>query len=277
MTAAPPTEVVPAAAPGATAGATRGRPRWLGGVIGTLVVLALWALISVTPWGDAHAIPTPWSVVAQYGSEGSAERYWTNGSATMGNALWGFVWGNGLALAVALVVLLLPALEGVATQIGVVSYCIPITAIGPIVMIVFGGQAASVFLSAISVFFTSLTGMLLGLKAADRTALDVITAYGGSRLQQLTKVRVIAALPATMAALKISVPAALLGAIIGEYLGQIDTGIGVALTSAQQKADVPLVWGLAIYAGLLAGIGYLVVSVVARLVTPWTAKKGGTR
>ena len=81
-------------------------------------------------------------------------------------------------------------------------------------------------------------------------------------------------LPATFAALKIAAPAAVLGAILGEYLGGVDSGIGVALTAAQTSFNVPRTWGMALAAALLAGVGYAVVAVIGRLVTPW---KSGAR
>ena len=126
-----------------------------------------------------------------------------------------------------------------------------------------------VALSAMSVFFTSLIGILLGLRAADPTSLDLVAAYGGGRWQQLRRVRLAAALPSTVAALKVAAPSALLGAIIGEYLGRVDNGLGLAMTVAQQQLDVARTWGIALVAGAIAGIGYGLIALVARFAVPW--------
>jgi ABC-type nitrate/sulfonate/bicarbonate transport system permease component len=170
-------------------------------------------------------------------------------------------------------VLLLPFTEGVATQLAVISHCMPLTAIGPIILVVFGGRAPTIFLAALSVFFTTLVGALLGLRAADKASLDVVTAYGGNRWHRLVKVQLIAAPPAVLGALKIAVPGALSGAIIGEYLGGVDSGLGVVLTVAQQQYVVPRTWALALLCGLLAGAGYALLALVGRTVTPWA--RGG--
>jgi ABC-type nitrate/sulfonate/bicarbonate transport system permease component len=214
------------------------------------------------------AIPTPAAVVRQYHADGW-HFYLSNVGVTVRSAVIGFLWGNAAALAIAVLVLLVPALEAVATQFAVISYCMPLTAIGPIILVVFGGRAPSAFLAGMSVFFTTLVGALLGLKAADRTSMDLVRAYGGSRFTALRKVQVIAALPATIAGLKIAAPAALLGAIIGEYLGGVDSGLGVAITAAQQTFTVPRTWGLALVCGFVAGLGYLLIALFGRLVTPW--------
>ncbi|MFI7588916.1 ABC transporter permease [Spongisporangium articulatum] len=269
---APQAPDAPAAA--AAAREPRERPQWLGGLLGTVGLIALWWLLADTLLRSTKAVPTPWEVVAQFPEDGW-DFYWSNASITLAGAGKGFLWGNVAALAVAVLVLLLPPLEPVATQLAVISYCMPLTAIGPIILVIFGGRTPTIFLAAISVFFTTLIGSLLGLKAADKTSLNLIEAYGGGRWQQLVKVRAIAALPAILSALKIAAPAAMLGAIIGEYLGGIDNGLGVALTVAQQHFLVERTWALAFVTGGLAGLGYAVFAVIARFVTPWSSGSAG--
>ena len=56
-----------------------------------------------------------------------------------------------------------------------------------------------------------------------------------------------AALPSLFAGLRIAAPAAMLGAIIGEYLGG-DTGLGVAMINSQQALEVDRTWGIALVA-----------------------------
>ncbi|HST80128.1 MAG TPA: ABC transporter permease subunit [Kineosporiaceae bacterium] len=255
----------------------RERPKWLGGVIGTVAVIVIWWVLALTLFHDGGAVPTPWAVLKQFQEDGW-DFYVTNAGITLRGAGQGFLWGNALALLIAVLVLLVPPLEAVATQLAVISYCMPLTAIGPIILVVFGGRAPTIFLAALSVFFTTLVGALLGLKAADRASLQLIEAYGGSRWHRLIKVQIISALPNILSALKIAAPAAMLGAIIGEYLGGIDNGLGVVLTVAQQQFLVPRTWALALVIGGLAGLGYAIFALIARVVTPWSAgtSSGGT-
>ena len=249
------------------------RPRWFGGLVGVVLIVVAWTVLALTVFSGNGAVPTPLAVLRQYGADG-VTFYWHNMTITLRGALLGFLWGNGLAIGIALLVLLLPRLEGIANQIAVISYCIPLTAIGPVILVVQGGRAPTVFLAGMSVFFTTLVGALLGLKAADETSIDLVRAYGGGRWKQLVKVRVMAALPATFGGLQIAAPTALLGAILGEYLGGVDNGVGVALTASQQSYMVARTWGLALACGLVAGVAYLVIGVVGRALTPWS---GGSR
>jgi ABC-type nitrate/sulfonate/bicarbonate transport system permease component len=244
-------------------------PTWATGLIGVVVLIAVWSVLAVTVFSSmGSGVPTPWAVVAQLWTDGWSF-YQPLIAATLGEALRGYVVGNVLALAFAALVLLVPWLEKIVVQLAVASYCLPLVAIGPILSLLFSGTTPMITLAALAVFFTTLVGALLGLRSIDPVTLDLVRAYGGGRWQELVKVRMIAALPAVLTALKISAPAALLGAIIGEYLGHIDIGLGVAMTVSEASVQVPRTWGIALVSGLVAGIGYGLTALIARLALPW--------
>jgi ABC-type nitrate/sulfonate/bicarbonate transport system permease component len=243
--------------------------RRLGGVLGTVGLITAWAVLSTTVFTTAHGVPTPWAVVRQVYRDGWTF-YGPHVRQTGGEALVGYLVGNGLALGCAVLVLLVPATERVVTQLAVASYCLPIVAVGPILSLVFTGSRPMDAMAGLSVFFTTLIGGLLGLRSADQASLDVVRAYGGGRWQQLVRVRAIAALPSTVAALKIAAPAALLGAIIGEYLGRVDAGLGVAMTISEQQLEVARTWGIALVSGAVAGLAYALIGLAGRLALPWS-------
>lgn len=250
-----------------------------GGLVGGLIIVLLWWLASATLYTDTGAIPSPASVVEHFGSGEDWTALKHNFTPTVQAALWGYLWGNLLAVAASMLVLVVPPLEEVVNQIAIVSYCLPPVAIGPIVVVIAGQenpQAAPIVLAALAPFFTTVVGCLVGLRAAPRTSLDLVAAYGGGAITQLRKVRIIAALPNVFAALKIAAPAAFLGAVLAEFLGGGgDNSVGQALIAAKSTSDSPRLWWLALVSGAVAGIGYLVVGLLARVVTPWTTAPGG--
>lgn len=257
-------------------------PSWATGVIGVGITIAVWWILAITVFanvgigagGSAGAIPTPLEVVRQLVKDGWGF-YFRNGSVTLAEAAIGFAWGNGLALAFAAIALLVPKVENLTTQIAIITYCIPIVAIGPIVRLIVGAPAngepagAAVVLAALSVFFTTMIGALTGVKSTDQRTLDVVTAFGGGVWQRVAKVQLLSALPSIFAAFKIAAPAAFLGAILGEYVGGPDVGFGPAMVNAQQSLEVARVWGVALVSGLLAGAGYALFGFLGRLLTPW--------
>jgi len=249
---------------------TRSRPKWLGGAIGILCLMGFWELMAALTFGGRHVIPTPQSVVATMFHD-PGYSVWANLKITAGEAGLGWLWGNAIALLLALLFLLVPVLEGPLMKLALASYCMPIVAIGPILYVVLSGSGPRVAVAALSVIFTTLVGALVGLRSADAMSLDLVRAYGGGRIMQLAKVRLRAALPATFAGLAIAGPAAVLGAIIGEYLGG-QTGLGTTMVLAEQAFDIQRVWAIAVVATGLAGIVFLATAAVGRLLTPWAPR-----
>ncbi|MFW6774222.1 ABC transporter permease [Nocardioides sp. CPCC 205120] len=244
------------------------------GAAGVVVVLLLWWLLALTLLADAR-VPTPGGVVASVLDDGWAY-YWPNFSMTIEESLVGFVYGNVAAIALASFVLLVPQLESVIMQLAVISYCIPIVAIAPVLYIVIGipedgaPSGTAVALATLSVFFTTVVGTVLGLRSAERTSLDVVSVYGGGRWAQLRKVQLVSALPSILNALQIAAPAAFLGAILGEYAGGLRPGVARVLVTAQQNLDVERAWATGLLCALVAGLGYALFGVVGRLVSPWS-------
>ena len=171
----------------------------------------------------------------------------------------------------AVLVVLVPLLEKTLLRIAITSYCLPVIAIGPVLNIVLNGDAPKVTLAALSVFFTTLVGALLGLRSADANSLDLVRAYGGGRWQALVKVRLRSPCPPRSPACGSRRPAALLGAIIGEYLGG-DTGLGIAMINSEQALEINRTWGIALFVTFVALLGYVVTELIARWLTPWAPR-----
>lgn len=261
-------------------------PGWLAGLIGAGSLIFVWWIASQTLYapdaGKTYSpVPSPFDVFSQIYQDGF-NAYWVFFKVTIEEAARGFVYGNLLALLIASTVLLAPKIEPVVLQIGVVTYCLPIVAVGGICIVVLGGaeqpgdpSQTAIFLAAFLCFFTTLVGALVGFKAADKASLDVISVYGGSRWIQLRKVRLIAALPAILSALQVAVPTAFLGAVLGEYMGATDRSVGIMMIRFQGNLDSVHVWAVLILIALVAMIGYAALGLISRLVTPWMA--GGDR
>jgi ABC-type nitrate/sulfonate/bicarbonate transport system permease component len=246
----------------------------VGGLVGVAVLVALWWLASLLLFQGSGVIPTPPSVVAKMLDGPLWASTLRNTTATVSSAALGYLWGNLAAITLSVAVLLAPRLDALANQIAIVTYCVPLVAIGPVIVIVAGrgSSGASVALAAMSCFFTTVVGCLVGLRAAPKASVDLVRAYGGSGWTVLRKVRVVAALPSLLAALRIAAPAAFLGAILAEYLGSGgDATIGRALIAAQAEADAPLLWYLALVSAAISGLWYLLIGLVARVVAPWTS------
>ncbi|MBO3747452.1 ABC transporter permease subunit [Streptosporangiaceae bacterium NEAU-GS5] len=248
---------------------SRSRVRgWAATAAGVAILILVWVILARVLTG-LRVIPTPWAVVQALWDD--RDVYSGNLTTTLTEAGVGFFWGNLLAIVLAAVFVQVPAVERLLLRVAVASYCVPLVAIAPILVIVLPGNAPKEVLAGLSVFFTTLTAAVLGLRSADRSAIELIRSLGGGSFLVLRKLRLLAALPSLFAGLKIAAPAALLGAIIGEYLGS-SSGLGVMLVQAQSSFQVARTWAVALVISALAGAGYGVVAVIARRLTPWAAR-----
>jgi ABC-type nitrate/sulfonate/bicarbonate transport system permease component len=242
------------------------RPRIAGAVVGAGIVLGAWTALAT--WWAPRVTPTVPEVIRQMW--GDRAFYVPHLRTTIGEAAWGYVIGNAAAIVMAGLVVLVRPLAAVLERVGVAVYCLPLLALGPILQIVAPGSATKVALAALAVFFTTMVCCIVGLRGADPASIDVVDAAGGDRRRAFFIVRVPAALPALFAGLRIAAPAALLGAIVGEYLGG-RRGLGVAMIQSQSSFDVDRTWGLALVMGLTVGLVYAVTGVLARLLLPWAS------
>lgn len=260
------------------------RPTVLG-LSGIAVVMIAWHLVATLlytrPNGTYGAIPPPLPVLARVGEDLTGTGYRNGIAATAGAAATGYVIAVVIALALGLLVMLMPRLETFANQLGVVAACVPVAAISPIVVVLSpsGSRAVSVVLAILAVEFPMIVGVLLGLRASSPAQLDLVHAYGGSTLTSIRKVRLISAIPALLSALKIGAPAAFLGAMTGEFFAVgLDSGAGRLLISQQYVGDYVGMWAIAILATVVSGFGYGIVALLARWLAPWTIHgSGGAR
>jgi sulfonate transport system permease protein len=249
-----------------TAAFASARPRLAGAAVAAGLVVGLWTALAT--WWAPRVTPTVPTVVRQVWNDRSF--YVPHLRTTLAEAAWGYLIGNIAAIVMATLIVLVRPLSTVLERIGVAFYCLPLLALGPILQIVAPGSAAKIVLAALAVFYTTMVCCVVGLRSADPSSIDVVRAAGGGRRRSFLAVRVPAALPALFAGLRIAAPAALLGAIVGEYLGG-QRGLGVAMIQSQSSFDVARTWGLAVVMGLTVGVVYAAMGILSRVLLPWAA------
>jgi len=152
----------------------------------------------------------------------------------------------------------------------VASQTVPILAIAPMVVVwvnprlpeSLAGWGAVALISAYLTFFPVAINTLRGLQSADPRAVELLRSYAASRWAILRKLRVPASFPFLFSALKISAPAAVVGAIIGELPSSIQDGLAGAILNFNQyySSSPPSLWATNIVA---AGLGIAFFAVVA--------------
>lgn len=240
-------------------------PLGVGIVVG---LFAVWMLLASLLAGR-HLVPFPGELAMQFVDD--APLLLANIGPTLRVAGLGFVFGALAVLPLAAISVLWAPVEPIVMRLAVVVHVIPFVAIAPIIVVTMPGEASRVTIAALQVYFPLLIGVLLGLKSTDDRAVDVVTASGGGRWSVLRLVRLPSSVPNLLAGLQIAVPAAVLGALIAEFFGA-DRGLGAILVNAQDSLLTERVWAIALTIGVIATLGYGLVTLFGRLVFPWAGR-----
>jgi ABC-type nitrate/sulfonate/bicarbonate transport system permease component len=161
---------------------------------------------------------------------------------TLYDAGVGYVVGLGAAAIVALAFVLFRPLEQALLPVAIVVRSIPLVAMTPLIIFVFGrGVMGTAVIAGLIVFFPSLVTICFGLRSASRQATELCQVYGAGRLTVARKVMLPSSLPAFFASARISVPGAIVGAMIAEWLST-GRGLGYAMATDPNSFDYAHLW-----------------------------------
>jgi ABC-type nitrate/sulfonate/bicarbonate transport system permease component len=181
---------------------------------------------------------------------------------TLLDSLIGFVTGLVIAIAIACSFILVKPVEFAFMPVAMLLRSVPLVAIAPVLLLLTGkGKFGIAAIASIVVLFPVLVNTVLGLRSASPSSLDLIKVNGGSKWMALTKVRLPAALPYLFAAIRISVPGSVVGAMLGEWLTGF-TGLGGVLADYRVRANYGGVWTVVALAIITSIVAYLVASIV---------------
>jgi ABC-type nitrate/sulfonate/bicarbonate transport system permease component len=235
-------------------------------VVGLASVFALWLLFVEFVQMDQLVKKTPGDVWRYlYDSpKASTNRADLYGAlrVSLFNMVIGFIVGQALGVIAACAFLLSPALRRTFMPMAVMLRSVPMIVMTPIIGLVFGYTFTSVrVVTAIVVFFPTLVNVTLGLGSAPQQSADLVSAYGGSARTTLLKVRLPYAVPALFASMRIAVPAAMVGALLGEWLLTTD-GIGHYLAQRPATFDYTGVWAAVAVVTVVTVILYAIVGLL---------------
>jgi NitT/TauT family transport system permease protein len=229
------------------------RRRILGGQALLLALLLVgWALASGR-LVDRLFLSDPVSVARAFWIVLANGTLWFHLRFTLTEMLLGYLIGAGLGLGGALAVALVPAGEPILRPFVLLAWATPKIALAPLMIIWFGiGVLPKVVLAATFVFFVVFLSTLAGLATVSPDLVAVVRVMGASPLTVFRKVAVPAAMPFIVTALRITIPAALIGAIIGEFISA-NRGIGYLINAASSRYNT---------AEVFAGLASLLVVVL---------------
>ncbi len=160
---------------------------------------------------------------------------WFHLRFTLTETLLGYAIGASCGLAGALAVSLIPGGEPILRPFVLLAWATPKIALAPLMIIWFGiGMLPKVILAATFVFFVVFLSTLAGIGTVRPELVAVVQVMGARPLALFRLVVLPSALPFIMTALRITIPAALIGAIIGEFISS-NRGVGYLINAASSR------------------------------------------
>lgn len=188
---------------------------------------------------------------------------------TLMESLLGFFAGNLAAVLIAVAFVHSRTVERAFFPIAVFINTIPILAIAPILVLIFGpGLSAKVMIAALICFFPTLVNMVRGLQAVSPQALELARILSASKSEIFWKIRLPSSLPFLFSALKIAATTSVIGAIVGEWVGA-DLGLGALILDATFNFNSPLLYATVFMSSGLSVVMFAAVSIAERLIVRW--------
>lgn len=202
---------------------------------------------------DAFFISSPVAIAQALWRAIAEGRLLWHAQITVIEAVSGYVLGSALGVISALVVAKFERLYEVVQPLVLAVYGIPRIALAPLFITWLGiGISSKIVIAAFMVFFIVFMNTIAGFQSANGKLIQVSLMMGASRNEILWKVLLPSALPYIMTALRIVVPTAMIGAIVGEFISA-QRGLGFFISRATFSFNI---------AGAFAAIFVLMVIVI---------------
>jgi sulfonate transport system permease protein len=256
----------PAAAPSAT-GAPGGL--WLGLASLILPFLVWWGFLVALRVPDMLG-KTPWDVFHYlFLADGAAQaqgRLLAALAETLPITGLGLAAGLSVAFALSVSSHLSPGFTRAFLPFALVTQTMPLVALTPLLVLILGrGTAVTLWITISVTFFPAYVMITQGLAQVPRAALELPRAYGASPWRELRLVAIPASVPWVFAAIRTTVPRALLGVMIAEWLAT-GRGLGNLLNQSRGYMDFSMIWTVAVVSVLLSVGFYQIAQGVERIV-----------
>jgi len=184
-------------------------------------------------------------------------------------AVCGFLLGNIAAISLATVFVYRKTAEEALFPIAVMVNTIPVVAKAPILVLLLGnGMEPKIAIAAIICFFPTLVNMTRGLRDVRPEQLELMRILSATPREVFFRIRVPNALPYLFSALKIAASTAVIGAIVGEWIGS-NVGIGALIIQATYNFDSPLLYATIVVGSTFSALFFGVISLAERRMLRW--------
>ncbi|GAA1943790.1 ABC transporter permease [Microbacterium aquimaris] len=195
--------------------------------------------------------------------------YLENLLSTVRSAMIGLVIGVTAALVLGAAIVHFTFLRAAIMPVALLLNVTPIVAIAPALVVAFGfSDLPRIVIAAVSAFFPMLINSITGLRSVDPQALEVFRAMAASSREIFLRLRIPSSLPYLFAGLRLSVTAAMVGAVVSEFTGA-SRGIGAVIVSATTYLNLPQMWAAILFSAVTTLCLLGIIGLLERVIVRW--------
>lgn len=218
---------------------------------------------------DEFVLPPPSAIAESLWNQLTNDLFWGHFWVTAQETLIGFAIGVTVALTLGTLISQVPILEKTLMPYIVAFQTVPKVALAPLFVVWFGfGLTSKIVMAAVISFFPILINVIEGLRSADSDRIQMLTVFGASRSQIFRMVRLPTALPFIFAGLDIGIVFAILGAVVGEFIGAQE-GLGYLLLQTNYNFDIAGMFAVLVVLSLMGMLAHLTIRFAQRKIAFW--------
>ena len=242
----------------------------VGPTVTLLALVALWEILARWSGIPSWLLPAP-SAIAEAMVDWRGELT-LHFMVTLYEVLMGFALSIVVSVPLAVAVVYSPFLQNTIYPILLALQSMPKVAIAPLLVLWIGfGVLPKVLVVFLVCFFPIVVATASGLSAVAPPLLDLIRSLSATQYQTFIKIRFPTAIPHIFVGFKIAITFAVIGGVIGEFVGS-DQGLGYLILISTSQSRTPLAFGALLLLTIMSIVLYYAVELVERLVVPWAPR-----
>jgi len=241
-------------------------------VVVGIAALLLWQIVVVAGRIATFVLPSPTAIAAAFGTV--ATDVVQAAIATGTTALIGLVAGSLAGIVAAILAARFRLLDEVLSPLSAAANAMPIIALAPVFNAMFGSTSPVPrrLVVAVAVFFPLFVNTARGLRRIDPVHAELMSSLAVSGWALTRYVRLPTALPFVFTGLRLASSLAVIAAVVAEYFGGRQDGLGSRITSAASATAYPRAWSYVLGAVALGLVFYLAALMLERLFSPTTRR-----
>lgn len=238
-----------------------------------VVALGAWQLLVVVQDIKPYLLPSPSLIASNFFADLSL--MWGAGFYTGTTALLGLCFGTALGLVAALLAQRFIVVNNLVTPLAAGLAAVPIIALTPILNNMFNitSRTPRVLVTTIIVFFPIFVNVVRGLTQVQPVQLELMRSMNANPRTVLRVLRIPNAIPFFFTGMKIAAPLAVIAALVAEYFGGPQAGLGSRIASNAANTAYGRAWAYVVASIILGLLFYVVVLLIERWAAPWTARR----